>query len=101
MVAAWLWFSRRSSTRFQFAVAHTDQSLHHGRPRQNIWDRTFLSVRNGGADKNLDYLEVVHVFIRRQDPCGRALHQARQEDQGNDSATGLSDQGRAEGLVPG
>ena len=27
----------------------------------------------GGADKNLDYLEVVHVLIRRQDPSGPAI----------------------------
>jgi hypothetical protein len=31
----------------------------------------------GGADKILDYLEVVHVFIRRAHSCSKALHQTR------------------------
>ena len=31
----------------------------------------------------MDYQEVVHVFIQRQDSSGRAVHQARQTHQGN------------------
>jgi hypothetical protein len=50
-----------------------------------------LGARAGGADKNLDYLEVVHVLVRRQDPRGRALHQAGQAREGDHSAIGLSD----------
>ena len=34
-------------------------------------------IRKGGADNNLDYLEVVHVFIRRENSSCQALHQAR------------------------
>src|SRR5450631_2899275 len=60
-----------------------------------------IERRNRGADKNLDYLEVVHVLVRRQDPRGRALHQAGHARKGDHSAIGLSDQERVEGLVPG
>src|SRR6266404_4995957 len=64
-------------------------------------DRQHPRDVNGGADKNLDYLEVVHVLVRRQDARGRALHQAGQAREGDYSAIGLSDQERVEGLVPG
>ena len=30
----------------------------------------------GGADNNLDYLEVVHVFVRRSNSSCQALYQA-------------------------
>ncbi len=56
-------------------------------------------LHTGGADKNLDYLEVVHVLVRRQDPRSRALHQAGQAREGDHSAIGLSDQERVEALV--
>jgi len=34
----------------------------------------------GDADNNLDYLEVVHVFIRRPYSSRQALHQVREKD---------------------
>jgi len=47
--------------------------VHHS--HQVLFDKTYSPV--GGADDNLDYLEVVHVFIRRSNPGRQALHQAR------------------------
>ena len=45
---------------------------------------------NGGADKNLDYLEVVHVFIRRPHSGGKAVYKARKTHWRDHSAVGLS-----------
>lgn len=53
----------------------------------------------GGADENLDYQEVVHVFVRRQDSSGRALHQAWQTGGADHPPVGLSDEERIEGLA--
>ncbi|MFI8616142.1 hypothetical protein ACIGHN_11600 [Acidovorax sp. NPDC077693] len=47
---------------------------------------------SGGAAENLDYLEIVHVFIRRPHPGGHALHQAGQAHRGDYSPVGLSDE---------
>lgn len=44
------------------------------------------------ADKILDYLEVVPVFIRRANSCSQALHQARTASWCNPSQIGLPDQ---------
>jgi hypothetical protein len=37
----------------------------------------FENWANGGADNNLDYLDVVHVYILRENSSSQALHQAR------------------------
>jgi hypothetical protein len=53
------------------------------RVRGALAQGTQRTVQFGGADENLDYQEVVHVFIRGQDPSGRAVHQARQAGAGD------------------
>jgi len=40
----------------------------------------------GGADNNLDYLEVVHVLIRRPHSSSQALYQAREAHSPDHSA---------------
>jgi len=57
------------------------------------------SCPRGSARENLDYLEVVHVFLRRSDSSGRALHQAGQTRQTDHPAAWLSNQEFSEGLV--
>ncbi|MDR5809163.1 SDR family oxidoreductase [Caballeronia sp. LZ019] len=51
-----------------------------------------LKFTTGGADKNLDYLEVVHVLIRRSHSSGSTLLEAGQAHRSYHSAVGLSDQ---------
>ncbi len=46
----------------------------------------------GGADEILDYLKVVHVFIRRPHSSGDALHQAGQAHRGDYPPVGLPDE---------
>jgi len=38
------------------------------------------TVPFGGADENLDYLEVVHVFVRGSYQSGQVIFQVRRED---------------------
>jgi enoyl-CoA hydratase/carnithine racemase len=58
---------------------------------QRLWagDR-LLVVCCGGADKNLDYLEVVHVFIRRPNSSRQALYKTRETHRSDHSAVGLT-----------
>lgn len=48
--------------------------------------------RYGDAAEILDYLEVVHVFIRRPYPSGQALHQTGQANRSNYSSAGFPDE---------
>jgi transposase len=52
-----------------------------------------------GAAEILDFLEVVHVFIRRPHPSGQALHQTGEAHRGNYSSVGLPDEEFSEGLA--
>ena len=57
-------------------------------------DRRLRLVRRvglGGADNYLDYLEVVHVFIRTKNSGCKAVHQAGKTPQRNHSSAGLHD----------
>ena len=54
----------------------------------------------GDADDFLDYLKVVHVHIRGSDSSSAAVYQAGQVSRLNDSAAGISDEERAQDLVP-
>ncbi|MCL2590044.1 MAG: hypothetical protein FWD67_03985 [Betaproteobacteria bacterium] len=50
-----------------------------------------LEFTIGEADKDLDYLEVVHVLIRRTHSSGSTLHQTGKAHRGDHPAVGLSD----------
>jgi IstB-like ATP binding protein len=96
------------SFRFKDSTAkpktRTTNSQHLDRPARRgsyFQPGSNLDENPGDADKNLDYEEVVHVFVRRQDSSGRALHQTRQTRPGDHSSAGLSNQKRPEGLAPG
>ncbi|MEZ2310984.1 hypothetical protein AB6809_30495 [Paraburkholderia sp. RCC_158] len=56
-------------------------------------------IHTGGADKFLDYLEVVHVLIRRSHSSGSTLLEAGQAHRSHHSAAGLSDQELSQGLA--
>jgi hypothetical protein len=46
----------------------------------------------GGADENLDYLELVHVLVRRPHASGLAVLEVGQAHRGDHQATGLPDE---------
>lgn len=59
------------------------------RPKLVAADR---KLTQGGAVEILDYLKVVHVFIRRSHPSSQALHQTGKAHRGKYSSVGLPDE---------
>nr|AMK37623.1 integrase [Pseudomonas sp. C5pp] len=79
----------------QYSDLHCLLLGQHGRPRKGRDGSPGGSVLlrwGGDAAEILDYLEVVHVFIRRPYPSGQALHQTGQANRGNYSSVGLPDE---------
>ena len=49
-----------------------------------------MTYKNWGVDEDLDYLKVVHVFLRRSNPSRAAVHQAWQAHRPDHSAAGAA-----------